>query len=841
MARRWQSAPVGLLRTLEVDERCRFRLDSLAPTLPAYPLPAGTDDADAFLEARVREGMRARYDRITDAHERQVRHELDVIRHLGLAGYFLIVWDVVRFARSIGVLVQGRGSAANSAVCYCLGITAVDPIGYGLLFERFLSEGRGAPPDIDVDIAHRDREEVLQYVYDRYGRDHAAMVCESITWRGRSAVRDAARVLGLPVELGDALARQVGAVDEKAPSGAEPRRRAAQRPRGEAQRRTEPVVRSATRSRAAADILIDGGLSKAGVDPRGKRVRALIRLLRGLEGVPRHRGIHVGGFVLTGRPLANIVPIEPASMDGRTVIQWDKDDLGPVGLVKIDLLGLGILTLLADALELVREHRNETLDLAHLPPDDPATYRMIQKADTVGVFQIESRAQMSTLPRMAPERFYDLVVQVALIRPGPIQGEMVHPYLRRRRGEEPVRFLHQSLEPVLARTLGVPLFQEQGMRVAIVAAGFTAEKADALRRAMGKKHSEREMARLSLELLTGMEARGIDRGVAERIVKQLGAFASYGFPESHAASFALLVYASAYLKRHYTPEFYAALLNAQPMGFYPIGTIVGDARRHGVEVRRPDVTESRWNATLEASVGGPHRLAVRLGLRLVRGLGGGAREALEKVLGTPIVSIEDFAQRTGLDARSLTRLARAGALDTLAGDEADRRRALWEVLRVARPVAGPLAPRTPAGPDGERLSKPTARDEIRDDYAMTGASATGHPMEVLRDWLAEQNIPVIATLDTMREGPIRVAGLVNSRQRPATAKGFVFLSLEDETGMCNVIVSPQLFTREHDVIVNQPLLLVHGALERRHDVVNIKAAHLEALPNTTLAGRTKGH
>ncbi len=812
MARRFRSAQAGLLRTLEVAERCVFRLSDLSPRLPVYPLPDDAPDEDAFLEARVREGMRRRYSRITDAHERQVKHELAVIRRLGLAGYFLIVWDIVRFARSIGVLVQGRGSAANSAVCYCLEITAVDPIGYGLLFERFLSEGRGEAPDIDVDIAHRDREEVLQYVYERYGRDHAAMVAESITWRGRSAVRDAARVLGLPAEVGDTLARQVGA--------------------------TVPTDGPAGSSGDAADVLLAGGLARAGLDPGDGRMRALVRVLRGLEGLPRHRGIHVGGFVLTGGPLANVVPIEPASMQGRTVIQWDKDDLEPMGLVKIDLLGLGILTLLADALELVEEHRGEPLDLARLPPDDAATYRMIQKADTVGVFQIESRAQMATLPRMAPERFYDLVVQVALIRPGPIQGEMVHPYLRRRRGEEPVRFLHESLEPVLARTLGVPLFQEQGMKVAIVAAGFSPERADELRRAMGAKRKEARMARLSLELLEGMQARGIAPPVAERIVKQLGAFANYGFPESHAASFALLVYASAYLKRHYTPEFYAALLNAQPMGFYPIGTLVGDARRHGVEIRRPDVTRSRWNSTLEESVGGPHRLALRLGLRLVRGLGPGAQKALEPLLGTKIASIEALAERTRLDPRSLTRLARAGALDALSGD---RRRALWEVLRVARPTAGPLAPRPAAEETPPALEAPSPEGATRADYAATGTSAAHHPMEFLRQWLAERQIPSLGELEGRSPGPVRIAGLVNSRQRPATAKGFVFLSLEDETGMCNVIVSPQLFAREHEIITRQPVILVHGELERRHDVINVKARHVEALSPPISATDTKSH
>lgn len=801
VARVWRHAPAGTLRTLEVAERCRFRLlQDLRPTLPRFTIPDGVADADAYLEALVREGMRARWGTPSDRHEAQVRHELDVIRRLGLAGYFLIVWDVVRFARSRGILVQGRGSAANSVVCYCLGITAVDPVGLDLLFERFLSEGRGEPPDIDVDVAHRDREEVLQYMYRRYGRDNAAMVCEVICWRGRSAVRDAARVLGLSVEVGDKLARQVGA---HVPTDA-------------------PLEGAA----AAADALVRGGIERAGLDPRDGRMRALVRILRGLEGLPRHRSIHVGGFVLTGEPLSSVVPIEPASMADRTVIQWDKDDLDPVGLVKIDLLGLGMLTLLSDAIALVKQHRGETIELARIPPDDPATYAMIRRADTVGVFQIESRAQMSTLPRTAPRRFYDLVVQVALIRPGPIQGDMVHPYLRRRRGEEPVTYPHPLVAPVLERTLGVPLFQEQGMKLAVVAAGFSASQADELRRAMSSKRLRHRMARLSLELLQGMEKNGIPRDIAERIVKQLAAFASYGFPESHAASFALLVYASAWIKRHRTPEFYASILNAQPMGFYPIGSLVADARRHRVEVRAPDVARSEWLCTLEPAASGPHPLALRLGLRLVHGLGARARAAIERALAARAVgSIESFAHASGLGRPALERLARAGAFDSLAGD---RRRALWEVLRVARPLAGPLDVRA-ADPFPPVLSPPTEAEATFEDYAVIGASATRHPIEFLRDRLTAWGVPAIGALRTRRPGPVRVAGLVTSRQRPATAKGFVFLSLEDETGMANVVVSPKLFAERRDVIVDHPVLLVEGTLERAHDVTNVIARDVHAL------------
>ncbi|MFW6052030.1 MAG: DNA polymerase III subunit alpha [Myxococcota bacterium] len=804
--RRWHAASAGLLRTLEVAERCRFHLlNDLRPTLPRFPLPAGVDDADAYLEQLVLEGMRTRYPQPTDRHRRQIRHELDVIRRLGLAGYFLIVHDIARFARHRGILAQGRGSAANSAVCYCLGITAVDPVGLDLLFERFLSEGRGEPPDIDLDFAHRDREEVLQYVYDRYGRDHAAMVCEVITWRGRSAVRDAARVLGLPTEIADALARQVGPgvpTDVRAPGPA-----------------------------SAADVLLQGGLERAGLDPSDGRTRALIRVLRGLEGLPRHRSIHVGGFVLTGEPLAEVVPIEPAAMEGRTVIQWDKDDLDPVGLVKLDLLGLGMLTLLSDGLELVKRHRGETIDLAALPPDDPAVYRMIQHADTVGLFQIESRAQMSSLPRNRPERFYDLVVQVALIRPGPIQGEMVHPYLRRRRGEEPVRYLHPVLEPVLERTLGVPLFQEQGMKVAVAAAGFTPTQADELRRAVSSKRMGRKMARLKVELLQGMERNRIPRRTAERIVKQLAAFASYGFPESHAASFALLVYASAYLKHHYAPEFYAAILNAQPMGFYPVGTLVSDARRHGVEVRPPDVRHSEWPCTLEPSSGDDapaHPFALRLGLRMIKGLGPKAREGIERARrARALHSVEAFAHASALPKKALIALAEAGALDGLCGT--DRRRSLWEVLRVARPRAGPLDLR-PGDPAPADLPPMHEGQEVAADYASTGASSGRHPMELLRERLANAGIPPLGALDHLPVGTVRVAGLVNSRQRPATAKGFVFLSLEDETGMVNVIVSPRLFAERRDVLLDHSVLMIEGHLERHQGALGLRAEHIDALP-----------
>ncbi|MEO8621307.1 MAG: PHP domain-containing protein, partial [bacterium] len=700
IARRWRHAPEGVRATLDIADRCAFRLDQLEPSLPAFPLPPRVD-ADEYLERLVAQGAYERWGppgttKRTAAHEKQLAHELALISKLGLAGYFLIVWDIVRFARRKGILCQGRGSAANSAVCYVLAITAVDPIALGLLFERFLSEDRKEAPDIDIDFAHREREDVLQYVYAKYGREHAAMVCEQITYRGRSAVRDAARVLGFSIEqatilstLSDrfsakatadalrtkpasedegnaALATTLGndmipgteanmrsrAEREKAKqvvkpmtSADRPTPKAAYEPYGSPSARSvrkedfvipsEPkgrVEESAPRPAHIPDSMYAAAsrgnrwedphashdhnerrnpttalrptegpsvVERVGLDPKDKRVRALAEIVEGLHQIPRHRSIHVGGFVLTREPLHTIVPIEPASMPGRTVIQWEKDDLDPVGLVKIDLLGLGILTLIQDCLLYIRNMRGITVDLAALPMDDQNVFDDLCAADTIGVFQVESRAQMNTLPRLKPRCFYDLVIQVAIIRPGPIQGDMVHPFLRRRNGQEVVTYLHESLEPILKRTLGVPLFQEQGMQVAIAAASFTPGEADVLRKAMGHKRSRERMASIGQKMLDGMAANGIGQLDSERIFNQINGFADYGFPESHAASFALLVYASAYLKHYYAPEFTAAILNAQPMGFYAPGTLVEDARRHGVEVRPVDLTRSAWDATLE--------------------------------------------------------------------------------------------------------------------------------------------------------------------------------------------------------------------------------------------------
>jgi error-prone DNA polymerase len=936
IARRWRHAPEGIRATLDIAERCTFRLDQLEPTLPAFMLPRGVSP-DEYLARLVEQGAHERWGppgtaNRDAAHQKQLAHELALIAKLGLAGYFLIVWDIVRFARREGILCQGRGSAANSAVCYCLGITAVDPIKLNLLFERFLSEERTEAPDIDIDFAHRERERVLQYVYDKYGREHAAMVCEQITYRGRSAVRDAARVLGFSVEQADALstlsdrfsarstadalrakpesdddtrnaalATMLGndmvtgteattrtrAEREKAKQVAKPlttadrpKPNAAYEPYGSPNAQSagtrdlakipNPMHAAASRGNRWEDpnagddhnerrnpttaVRPTDGTSiieRVGLDPNDRRVRALAEIVDGLHQLPRHRSIHVGGFVLTQQPLHEIVPIEPASMPGRTVIQWEKDDLDPVGLVKIDLLGLGMLTLLQDCMLYIRQTRGVAIDLAQLPVDDPAVYDDLCAADTIGVFQVESRAQMNTLPRLRPRCFYDLVVEVAIIRPGPIQGDMVHPYLRRRNGEEEVTYPHPSLKPVLERTLGVPLFQEQGMQVAIIAAGFMPGEADVLRKAMGHKRSRERMAAICQRMFDGMAANGYSADIAERIFNQINGFADYGFPESHAASFALLVYASAYLKHYYAPEFTAAILNAQPMGFYAPGTLVEDARRHGVEVRPADLTKSKWDATLEhretqvprAAQDDPCRPersegpapAVRLGIRSIRGLGAAAADKLEAALNErPFTSVEDVVQRAGLDRRALRHLAEAGALDAFLPHEADlrkRRAALWAVLEAARGDAGPLAPRQRTTVDVAPVPAMTAVELTEADYRMTGISLAGHPMSHVRSVLELNGVRSARDLlQNGRDGEtIATAGLVICRQRPGTAKGFVFLTLEDETGLVNVVVTPQRFERQALLISRTPLLLVRGVLQVEQKVVNVRAKQFRAL------------
>jgi error-prone DNA polymerase len=921
MRRRWQLDDTGLRNTSVVAERCAFRLADLKPTLPDFPLPPGVTP-DAYLRQLVMQGAMERIARpgaggrkpeqgptpahhasrvthhdLPDKYRRQIDHELTLIGRLGLAGYFLIVWDIVRFARRTGVLCQGRGSAANSVVCYCLGITAIDPVKMELLFERFLSEERREAPDIDIDFAHRDREEVLQYVYQRYGREHAAMVCEHITYRGRSAVRDAARVLGFSVEQANVLSTlsdkfSAEATAEVLRKGADLEEMTGRRydldPQSDrpaepddARRKpyewtAEKLLRPEARDQKPEQQPTDHALpithhasrvtphDDTGLDPDDPRVKVLPDIIQGLHQIPRHRSIHVGGFVLTREPLRTVVPIEPASMPGRTVIQWERDDLDAAGLVKIDLLGLGMLTVLQDCLKYIKAARGVSLDLAALDMTDQAVYDDMCRADTIAVFQIESRAQMNTLPRLQPRCFYDLVVEVALIRPGPIQGDMVNPYLRRRLGEEPVTFAHPSLEPVLKRTLGVPLFQEQGMQVAVTAAGFTPGEADVLRKAMGHKRSREKMAAICEKLIAGMKKNGIEEETAKRIYNQINAFADYGFPESHAASFALIVYASAYLRHYYAPEFLAAMLNAQPMGFYSVGTLIEDAKRHGVKVRPIDLTRSAWDHSLELGdgrtvvpSGGIVRMRVahhtsrvthhasipevRLGLRLVRGLGHVAREKLERALRDgPFIDIDDFVRRSGVDQAAVRALCEAGAFDRMvANHPPDQRRriALWQALDAMRGEAGPLAPRRTVPHHASRVTHhgffpAMSRLEITDaDYRMTGLSLNGHPMRHLRRLLAPN---AIRTADDLvrngRDGErVAHAGLVIVRQRPGTAKGFVFLSMEDETGILNVVVTPKRFERQALLISNSPLLLIRGTLQVEHGVVNLRGETFTAL------------
>jgi error-prone DNA polymerase len=908
MRRRWQHDDAGIRATVEVAERCAFRMEMLKPRLPTFPLPPGVT-ADEYLERLVWQGARERWgDKLSEKQRKQLRHELDMIKKLDLAGYFLIVWDIVRFAHREGVLCQGRGSAANSAVCYCLAITAVDPVKLELLFERFLSENRTEAPDIDIDFAHRDREKVIQYVYERYGREHAAMVCEQISYRGRSAVRDAARVLGFSVDQANALStlsdrfsakataevlkaepdenatvsvgRHKDATKEKLTSADRPMPNAAYEPYGSPNARDlpagvgDPYARDdhverrnpVTALRGTEDAITV--LERAGLDPADVRVKALSGIVAGLHQLPRHRSIHVGGFVLTREPLRTVVPIEPASMPGRTVIQWEKDDLDPVGLVKIDLLGLGMLTVLQDCIRYIRAARGVTIDLGQLDMTDQAVYDDLCAADTVGVFQVESRAQMNTLPRLKPRCFYDLVVEVAIIRPGPIQGDMVHPYLRRRAGEEPVTYLHPSLEPILKRTLGVPLFQEQGMQVAITAAGFTPGEADQLRRAMGHKRSHERMAAICERMIEGMSRNGIPEEDARRIYNQINGFADYGFPESHAASFALIVYASAYLRHYYPAEFLAAMLNAQPMGFYSPSTLIEDARRHGVSVRPVDLMCSAWDHTLELRDGRtvvPHdghvrvirsvssqpveseAPVVRLGLRSIRGLGARARAKLEAGLaGGPFTDIADVVRRSGLDQRGLRLLAESGAFDSMIpGLSRDRKRrtALWAVLDARRGDAGPLAPRgDSADAMASRLPTMSPLEMTEADFRVTGLSLFGHPMRHLRKTLAPNGILTAREIAQCRDGQkVATAGLVICRQRPGTAKGFVFLTLEDETGMINVVVTPKRFERQALMISTAPLLLVRGTLQIESGVVNLRGEQFRALETAVGAEHAEGH
>jgi error-prone DNA polymerase len=790
MREAFHDLPEAVSNTAELALRLGFTLKDLGYRFPDFQLPPGESPL-AHLRDLTARGVRARYGAhgpLAERARRQVEHELAMIGRLDLAGYFLIVWDIVEFCRQNDILVQGRGSAANSAVCYALGITAVDPVGMELLFERFLSESRGEWPDIDLDLPSGERREaVIQYVYRRYGRLGAGMTANVISYRGRSAAREVGKALGLPVDMQDRLARLVENWGYRDP-----------------------------------EAVLTRHLDEAGCDTRHPRIRKFAALWTRLQDLPRHLGQHSGGMVIAAGRLDDVVPLEPATMPGRVVVQWDKDDCAALGIVKVDLLGLRMMSALQEAITLVSE-TGGSVDLARLPPDDPAVYRMLQRADTIGVFQVESRAQMATLPRIHPERFYDLVVQIAIIRPGPIVGDMVHPYIRRRRGREPVTYAHPSLEPILARTLGVPLFQEQLLRMAMVAAGFTGSEAEELRRAFGFKRSERRMAEVEVKLREGMARQGISGDAADQIVHQVTSFALYGFPESHSSSFALLAYASAYLKAHHGPAFYAALLNNQPMGFYHSSTVVTDARRHGVRVLAVDVTRSDWPCTLEWHDGA---WVVRLGLRYVKGLRERAGRALVAARAErPFASPRDLATRAELARDEMQTLAAIGALAPLGGT---RRANLWE---AAEADPGPLFAQAPRVESASPLREMTVTERLVADYAGTGVTLGPHPMTLRRAELAARGVRRACDLARGPDGQrVRVAGSVIVRQRPGTAKGFVFLSLEDETGIANVIVTPGLFARRRWTLVAEPFLLVEGILQLQDGVVSVRAQRVDSLP-----------
>jgi error-prone DNA polymerase len=808
MERLFADLPEAIANTQELSSRLEFTLKDLGYEFPKYPTPQGCSQMQ-FLRERAYEGMRERYGSEHEKARKQIDRELALIEKLDLPGYFLIVWDIVCFCREKNILVQGRGSAANSAVCYALGITAVDPVGMELLFERFLSEERGEWPDIDLDLPSGDqRERAIQYVYERYGKLGAAMTANVITYRGRSAAREIGKALSFDPETLGRLASLVGAWEYKDEND--------------------------TLARHFRD---------AGFDIQHPKIRKFFELCVKVQDLPRHLGQHSGGMVVCQGQLDSVVPLEPATMPGRVVVQWDKEDCADMGIVKVDLLGLGMMAVLEDSLKLIREHQAEEVDLARLPADDPVVYKTLRKADTVGMFQIESRAQMACLPRLRPVKFYDIVVQVAIIRPGPIVGKMVHPYLKRRQGREAPECLHPSLEPVLARTLGVPLFQEQLLRMAMIASGFTGGEAEELRRAFGFKRSEKRMKEVEVKLRRGMEKNGITGAVQDTIVKSITSFALYGFPESHAASFALLAYASAYLKCHYLAAFTAAILNNQPMGFYSPATLVKDAQRHGLRVRAIDATCSDWLCTIEKD---GESLCVRLGLRFVKGLREEVGREIVRERGVRAFgSIEDLKLRVpGLQKSELTALAEIGALNFV-GSKAGfhRRDALWQIERASR-RAGPLLERVEEsemllaeeeGADSSvekysPLEPMTPEARLVSDFRNTGMTVGPHPMSYHRVNLRRQGVLSARDLHRLQDGAhVRVAGAVIARQRPGTAKGFVFLSLEDETGIANAIITPQLFEQDHVVVVNQQFLLIEGRLQKQDNVILVKAERVRAL------------
>src|SRR5580692_5126543 len=874
--------PEAIGNTMEVSSRLEFTLNDLGYEFPRYPVPEG-ETMDSFLHEHAWKGFHDRYGRkpieLQARARLQIEKELKLIEKLKLAGYFLIAWDLVRYCREQSILVQGRGSAANSAVCYSLGITAVDAVSMELLFERFLSEERGEWPDIDLDLPSGDeREKVIQYVYQRYGERGAAMTANVITYRNRMAAREMGKALGFDAET---LAKISAAV--------------------------------ATWEFRDENDALDRRFRDAGLDLNHPRLRKYYELCLAVQDLPRHLGQHSGGMVICQGQLDSVVPLEPASMPGRVVVQWDKEDCADMGIIKVDLLGLGMMAVLKDSIELIREHYREEVDLAHLPQDDATVYSALQQADTVGLFQVESRAQMASLPRLRPKKFYDIVVQVAIIRPGPIVGQMVNPFIQRRQGREDVTYPHPSLEPVLKRTLGVPLFQEQLLRLAMIAANFTGGEAEDLRRAMGFKRSQARMKEIEARLRSGMTQNGIPHDAQEKIILSITSFALYGFPESHAASFALIAYASAYLKCHYLAAFTAALLNNQPMGFYSPATLVKDAQRHGLKLLPVDATRSEWKCTLEQAVshqlsdisqsqsepdcrseqecvarallaaGGRHAHpttgkpalneaegpALRLGLRYVRGLREEAAQALlrERQL-TPFNSVHDLTRRVPeLRKDELTTLAEIGALNTVGLQISDcrfqiahpgqsnhnqphndqskndrseiyhleskislhRRDALWQVERAVR-TSGPLLEKLPEPDTPSPLQPMNHEERLVADFHGTGLTVGPHPVAYRRTWLNAMGIRRASELRDLPSGKrLRIGGCVIVRQRPGTAKGFVFVSLEDETGVANAIITPDLFHRHRLLLASEKFLAIEGILQNQDNVISVKAERVMPL------------
>jgi len=807
----FRDAPHAVANTVELSSRLAFELSDLGYEFPRYPVPEN-ETMDSFLKKRVTEGVALRYGPkgnpgLMERAKKQVEHELALIARLGFAGYFLIVWDIINFCKDNGILVQGRGSAANSAVCYALEITAIDPVGMELLFERFLSENRGEWPDIDLDLPSEDkREQAIQYVYQRYGELGAAMTANVISYRGKSAAREVGKALGFDQE---SLGRLSSLVSQWEWRG-----------------KTDTMAHS---------------FQNAGFDIKHPRIAKYLELSMRLQDLPRHLGQHSGGMVICEGQLNCVVPLERASMPGRTVVQWDKEDCADLGIVKVDLLGLGMMAVLKDCLELIPQHYGEPIDLAQLPEDD-TVYRTLQQADTVGMFQVESRAQMASLPRNHPTRFYDLVVQVAIIRPGPIVGKMMHPYMRRRQGKEEVTYPHPSLEPVLRRTLGVPLFQEQLLRMAMTVANFTGSEAEELRRAVGMRRSWERMKNLEGKLRTGMTANCIDAKTQDNIIENISSFALYGFPESHAASFALIAYASAYFKVKYLAAFTCAILNNQPMGFYMPAVLVKDAQRHGLHFKPVDIQESQWACTIEHESNGS--LSLRMGLGYAKGLREQSAQALveSRLQLGPFHSAEELAQRVPLlNKKELTLLARIGALNNLDGIF-HRRDALWQVERAGKPE-GPLLTQSIESllDDSENLplQQMNIEERLVADYAGTGLTVGKHPMYYRRAELRSQHVLSAAELRHCIDGEyVRTAGCVIARQRPGTAKGFVFLSMEDESGIANVIITPDFYEQERVLVSRGRFLLVEGILQNQDTVIHVKAMRLQSLFDSALELRS---